>query len=221
MTTSELLAFCTVYTLALMTPGPAVAAVVARSIARGVRSATVFIVGLLVGEFVWFALAAAGLGALVRAAETAFLVIKYAGASYLVYMAYRLWVSEPAAVPAALDGEPDVGSQGGEAVGVGALRDEGPARPFLGGLALALGNPKPMVFFLALLPTFVNIDALGAAGLSQLAAVIVIVLPGVLGAYAVAADRARRVFRSPRALKAMNRGAGVVMAVAALAVVTR
>lgn len=92
---------------------------------------------------------------------------------------------------------------------------------FLGSLALTLGNPKTMLFFLALLPTVVHLETLNAAGFLEIVGVIAIVLPIVLGGYAALAAKARPLFKNPRAMKAINRGTGAVIAGAAVAVATR
>jgi threonine/homoserine/homoserine lactone efflux protein len=86
-----LLSFCVAYVLAVASPGPGVAAVLARSLGHGMRGAPAFIAGFLIGDLVWFALAAAGLAALAQVAQTAFLVVRCAGVLYLLYLAYRLW----------------------------------------------------------------------------------------------------------------------------------
>jgi threonine/homoserine/homoserine lactone efflux protein len=78
-----------------------------------------------------------------------------------------------------------------------------------------------IVFFLALLPTVVSLDALTLFGFAELAALITVIASTVLAVYAVAAARARRVFTSPRAIRLMNRGSGVAVASAAAAVATR
>ena len=93
-----------------------------------------------------------------------------------------------------------------------------PVRLFLGSLTLTLGNPKTMVFFLALLPTVVQLETLSATDFLEIAAVISVVLPAVLGAYVLAAVRARRLLQNPRALRIVNRGGALVMAGAAIAV---
>ena len=93
-----------------------------------------------------------------------------------------------------------------------------PFRLFLASLSLTLGNPKTMVFFLALLPTVVRLEDLTLAGFLEIAALSALILPLVLGAYVVAAVRARRLLQSPRAVRLVNRGGATVMAGAAVAV---
>lgn len=200
-----LLVFSAVYSLAVASPGPGVAAVIARSLAKGTRGAPAFIAGFLVGDLIWFAFAATGLAALAQSAHAVFVVVKYAGAAYLLYLAYKLWTA-PAV--AAIDA-PDL---------------EGAQKPFqlfLGSLALTLANPKTMVFFLALLPTVVSLEQLTLLGFLEMTVAISILLPLTLGAYVLLAARARRVFKSATAVRRINRGTGAAMACAAVAVATR
>lgn len=196
--------FSAVYFLAVASPGPGVAAIVARALARGTQGAPAFIAGFLAGDLVWFTFAATGLAALAQAAYGVFVAVKYAGAAYLLYLAYRLWTSPPKIVEESTLEQANKASQ-----------------LFLGGLALTLANPKTMIFFLALLPTVVKLETLNVVGFLEIVATICMVLPLVLGVYVVAAARARRLFKSPRAVRNLNRGTGVAMAGAAVAVATR
>src|SRR5215469_813036 len=196
--------FSVVYTLAVASPGPGVAAIVARVLARGTRGAPAFIAGYLIGDFIWFTLAATGLAMLAKTAYTVFVVVKFAGAAYLLYLAYRLWTA-----PAKSLAAEDTG------------RSERPLQLFLGSLALTLGNPKTMVFFLAVLPTVVELNRLSAVGFLAMTLVIAVVLPVVLGAYTVFAARARSRLSRPGTVRWVQRGTGAVMAGAAVAVATR
>lgn len=196
--------FSAVYFLAVASPGPGVAAIVARALARGTQGAPAFIAGFLVGDLVWFTFAATGLAALAQTAYAVFVAVKYAGVAYLLYLAYKLWTSPPKVV------EESTVEQGNK-----------PSQLFLGSLALTLANPKTMIFFLALLPTVVKLETLSVVGFLEIVGMICVVLPLVLGAYVLAAARARRFFRSPRAIRNLNRGTGVAMAGAAVAVATR
>jgi threonine/homoserine/homoserine lactone efflux protein len=91
----------------------------------------------------------------------------------------------------------------------------------MGSLALTLGNPKTMVFFLAVLPTVVELKHLTVGGFFEIALVSCCVLPTVLGAYAFFAGRARKHLSRPKSVRWVQRGTGVVMAGAAVAVATR
>lgn len=196
--------FSLVYMLAVAVPGPGVAAVVARSLSHGTKGAPAFIAGFLVGDLVWFILAATGLSALAQSAYAVFVVVKWVGVAYLLYLAYRLWTTPVSEVQ---EEKVEAASR--------------PLQLLLGSMALTLGNPKTMIFFLALLPTVVELETLSVAGFFEIAVAMAISLPLVLGSYAVAAARARRLFRSRRALRNIHRGTGVAMAGAAVMVASR
>jgi threonine/homoserine/homoserine lactone efflux protein len=203
MTLAGLLTFGAVYGAAVASPGPGVTAVVARVLARGLRGAPAFIAGFLVGDLVWFALAATTLHALVQTFAILFVVIRYVGAAYLLYLAWKLWTAPAAA---------------GEAI---EARADRPLRLFLGGLSLTLGNPKVIFFFLALLPIVVDLGTLSVPGALEIAVAITAILSTVLGGYAVLAAFGRRFITSPRAVRIVNRGSGAMMAGAAVTIATR
>jgi threonine/homoserine/homoserine lactone efflux protein len=206
MTLYGLAVFALVYGLAVASPGPGVAAIVARSLARGTQGAPAFIAGFLIGDMMWFTLAATGLAALAQTAYTVFLAVKYAGVAYLLYLSYRMWRSAATPVETGT-GEVDASQK--------------PTRLFLGSLALTLGNPKTMVFFLALLPTVVQLETLTVAGFFEIAVVICVVLPAVLGSYVYAAARARRLLKSPQAIRIVNRSSATAMAGAAVVIAAK
>ncbi|HTO83232.1 MAG TPA: LysE family translocator [Methylomirabilota bacterium] len=204
MTLTGLLLFSAAYATAVFSPGPGVAALVARVLARGLRGAPAFIAGFLIGDLVWFTVAATGLALLAQTFAMVFLVVKYAGAAYLLYLAWRLWTAPAAA---------------GEIAA--AAPSERPFRLFLGSLSLTLGNPKPIIFFLAILPTVVDLTRIDRGGFAEIAALMAVILTVILGGYALAAAYARRLFTSARAIRAVNRGTGAVMAGAAIAIAAR
>ena len=202
MSAYGLLIFALIYALAVATPGPGVAAIIARALGRGLAGAPAFIAGFVAGDLIWLTLAVLGLAVLAHQAQTLFLAVRFAGAAYLLYLAWRLWRA-PASFTAATSARRESGLQ-----------------LFLGSLALTLGNPKTMVFFLAVLPTVVDLGHLRVGGYLQIVAVILVVLPAVLGTYTVFAARARARLSHPRTVRWLQRGTGAVLAGAALAVAT-
>lgn len=203
MDRASLLLFAAAYLAVLILPGPGVTALVARVLARGPQGAPAFIAGFAAGALLRFTIAATGLAAIAATFAPLFVAIRIAGAAYLLFLAWKLWTA-PARPATTADAAPD-----------------GSGRLFLTGLAINLGNPKAIAFFLALLPTVVDLSALTPAGFAELALLVTVIVAGVLGAYAAAAARARRLFASPRALRFMNRGGAVAMAGAAAAMLVR
>lgn len=199
----SLLAFAAIFAIAAASPGPAVAALVARVLGKGAGGAVFFCAGLMLGDLLWLTCAAFGIAMLAATFQPVFLAVKYAGVAYLLFVAWKLWHAPAEAVA---DARP--------------IRGDG-VRLAAAGLSIALGNPKTMLFYVALLPTLVDLSSLTALSFAELAGVITIVYGGVLAAYVLLAVRARRFFRSPRAMKLVNRTSGTIMAGAAVAVATR
>lgn len=204
MSLASLLVFAAAYLAVVILPGPGVTALVARVLARGTKGAPAFVAGCIAGSLVWFTVAATGLAAIAATFADVFVAIRYAGAAYLLWLAWKLWTAPIRPMAAAIDASP-----------------EGRGRLFLAGVAINLGNPKAIVFFLALVPTVVNLEALTPLGFVELVGIVAAVGATVLTAYTVAAARARRLFTSPRALRLVNRGSSVAMAGAAAAVAAR
>lgn len=202
MTLSGYSLFCVIFLLAVATPGPAVAAILARSVSTGMQGAAVFVAGILLGDLTWFSCASFGLAALATRARLAIEVLRYAGALYLLVLALLLWARSPQTLTL-------------EAT----QRVERPWRTFIGSLSLSLGNPKAMLFYLALMPTVVRLDTLTASNYVLMALAVCVILPAVLLTYALAASRARLLFASSRSLRWLNRGASAGMLAAATAIV--
>jgi threonine/homoserine/homoserine lactone efflux protein len=201
---SGLLVFTGALLVAAVSPGPGVAALVARVLGRGPEGAVAFAVGMGLGDIVWLGAAVLGLSVLAETFHEVFVVIKFVGAAYLLYLAWRLWTA-PVEAPDARIVPPA----------------EKPVRLFFAGLTLMLSNPKVMAFYLALLPSLLDLLKVDALAFAELAAVVGFVLTLVYGGYIVLALRARRFMVSARRMKLVNRGSGVLLAGAAVAVATR
>ena len=103
MTLGSLILFAAVYFAAVATPGPGLAALVARVIAYGLVGVAPFIAGYVVGDIIWLVVAGTSLAALAKSFAGAFTAIKYAGAAYLLYLAWRTATAprDPGRSPAA------------------------------------------------------------------------------------------------------------------------
>jgi threonine/homoserine/homoserine lactone efflux protein len=202
VTLTSMALFAAVYFAAVATPGPGVAALVARVLGHGLRGLAPFIAGYAAGDLIWLVVAGTGLSVLASAFAGLFVALKYAGAAYLLYVAWRMATARVAVgetAPAASRGW----------------------RAFLGSLSLTLGNPKVMIFFLSIMPLVVDVRALTPLAIAELAALCAVVMSCTLAAYALAANRARVLFRSARAMRIARRAAGSALAGVAVAVATR
>ena len=168
--------------LLLITPGPAVLYIVARSVDQGARAGLVSAAGVHAGTLVHVAAAAAGVSVILAASATLFSLVKYLGAAYLIYLGIRRLLDRSAV------------SAPGETPAI-PMR-----RAFVDGAVVNVLNPKTALFFLAFLPQFVD-PARGAGGPQVLALGLVFVMLGLLtdGLYAVGAGSVRQWVRaSPR-----------------------
>ena len=185
------LIYCTLYAICVAVPGPGVVAIVARALGSGFRGTVPAVLGMLVGDLVWMTLSAFGLAAIAATMGSWFLIIKYAGALYLIYMGYKYWRAEvgdmPELVPAST------------------------RQSFFSQLSITLGNPKAMAFFLAILPTVVDLNRLNAFGYGQLVLATVVLIPAIMLSYAAAASQVRVFLTSKKARKGINKTAAVVM----------
>jgi len=124
--------------LLLITPGPAVLFIIARSMEQGRTAGFVSVLGIHLGTIVHILAAAFGLSALVLSSATAFAVVKYVGAAYLIWIGLRTILA-------------------GDLTGPSARFRSQPLRlVFRDGFVVNLFNPKTAIFFLAFLPQFID-----------------------------------------------------------------
>lgn len=191
-----LLAFTVAYAIAVLVPGPGVAAVVARALGGGFRGAFPMVLGILAGDLVYFVFAVFGLAAVATYFGPLFTIIRWVGAAYLLFIAYKFWTARP----------------GSEQM---KPRNEDGWKTFLAGFSLTMGNPKTIVFYLAILPTVIPLDQMTLVAFAELTFIVVVVLLIIGCGYAWLASAARELFRSERALGRLNKTAGFMMAAAA------
>ena len=192
---ASLTLFSSALLLASGTPGPGIATLVARVLGTGIGGAAPIALGLALGDVIWLSTGVWGLAALAKTFHGVFLVVKWAGIVYLVYLAWRMWSAPIARRDVAAD----------------TRADSAPAL-FLMGLSVCLGNPKVMAFYWALLPTLLDVAAITVTGWLQLVAATLGCLTITFGGYILAADRARAMFKHGDAIRVVNRVAAVAIA---------
>lgn len=193
MTLTPFIAYALALAVAAAIPGPGVAALVGRSLTGDLRASFGFLGGVVLGDITYLTVAVLGLAVLVEVFAGALLAVKIAGGLYLLYLAYQFWTAEAEALEA-----PKKRARSG-------------LKALASGYAVTLGNPKTIVFYMALLPTVLDLEAVGVAEWSVLALVTAAVLIAVMTPYALVAAKARAVLTRPRALRRLNRGAAVLI----------
>ncbi len=204
MNLADLATFAGALAIAAAVPGPGIAALIAQTLAAGPKRTLPMIGGLIVGDIVYISAAIGGLAALAAAFGEVFVIIRWLGAAYLVYLAIRLWRRMPETDPVAPEG-----------------RRAAPLRTFLAGLSITLGNPKVIVFYLALVPALIDLRSVGMAEYLAMIAIVFADLTIVMGLYLLLAGRARAFLTRPGRRTLLNRVAGTAMAGAAVAIVAR
>jgi threonine/homoserine/homoserine lactone efflux protein len=203
MDLTSLLIFAGALLVAAGSPGPSIAALVARVITKGFRDVFPFLLAMWIGEGIWLSLAVFGLAFVAQTFHLAFVVVKWLGVAYLLYLAWKMWFA-----PVRLrDGEMP--------------REDSPLKLFGAGMAVTLGNPKIMMFYMALLPTIIDLTAVTVVGWLELTLTMAIVLIVIDLAWVVAAAQARKALKSERAVRAANRVSAGLMAGAAAAIAAR
>ncbi|WP_347266169.1 LysE family translocator [Paracoccus sp. (in: a-proteobacteria)] len=129
MSPEQVIALVSALSLAILTPGPAIIATIQTALAHGRDRALPYAMGLAVAASLWCVFALMGLAMLFKLMPGLFVALKIFGGCYLLWFAHGLWRASTRPLPAAAEG----------------------ARRFSGGMALNLSNPKPALFYAALI----------------------------------------------------------------------
>lgn len=163
LTLAGFIAYTGALALAAAIPGPGITALAARALGSGFRSSLFMCLGLVLGDLTYLTAVVLGLALVAQTFGTVFLVIKWLGIAYLAWLAWTFWTS------------------GISAEQVDARKEKGGlVSSFLAGLTVTLGNPKTMVFYLAITPTIIELNSITLADYGVLAGITIVVLLIVL-----------------------------------------
>jgi threonine/homoserine/homoserine lactone efflux protein len=184
-----------------LSPGPAVMLVIAYGLTQGARRSVPATLGILSANAVYFAISATSLGALLVSSRTFFFAVKWLGAAYLLYLGSRALFGRPSPITASNR----------------TARGSSWRSVYASGLTLQLANPKTLIFFVAILPQFVDPRLPIGAQMAWLAAGSVVPEFFILAGYGFLASRAAHIATDPRYARWTDRIAGaLVLAAAAL-----
>ena len=192
--------------LASIVPGPSMLLALTHGIKYGARRTIVAAMGNVSASLMQASISMAGLGAVLMASETLFMVIKWLGAVYLVIIGINTLRS----TGVSLSGKDDKSGN----------RPVSQAKMFSQAFVVAAGNPKAIVFFTALFPQFINPEVSHGSQFFILMITLGGIAFGCFMAYALGGEKVVSVFIKDKARKWMNRiigttfiGAGVGIAV--------
>lgn len=186
-----------------ITPGPGVFAILARAMTKGAASCFSLALGMTVSDIVYLVLACLGLAVLAENYATLFTLIRWAGAAYLMYLGYKMWTA-----PIQTEEEPGVDKKRG-------------LGGFVQGFLISASNPKVILFYIAFLPTFMDLTALTHQDIALAAVLTLFALMIGLMMLAQMAAYARKALKSERSVKTLNRSAGSIMMGAGVYLVSR
>ena len=193
MSLLNIFAFSLAMFLLAITPGPGVFATISRALSSGFLNASFVVIGIVIGDIIFLLLAIFGLSAIASILGDFFILVKFLGGSYLLFLGYKILTSK----------EQETNLKG--------IYELSWKKNFLTGLIITLSNPKVILFYLGFLPTFINLQTLTAIDIFIISTVVTIVLGGVMLAYAYSASSAKNLFKSKSSKRKMNIAAGSVM----------
>jgi homoserine/homoserine lactone efflux protein len=176
-----------------LTPGPAVLLVVAYALTRGAAASVWATLGIVSANILYFALSATGLGAVLLASYELFSLVRWLGAAYLIWLGVRMIIGRSTVRPPAT-------------IGTGPAR-----RTFVNGFLLQAANPKALLFFVALLPQFIDPGGRVASQVAVLGITSVVIELVVLVAYGLAAGRFHALAGRPRVARLAGAVGGTML----------
>lgn len=198
MTLELWLAFVLAATGLILVPGPTVLLVMGYGFSSGARAAFLSQIGVALGDMAAITLSFLGVGALLALSAELFLLLKWAGALYLLYLGIKLWRAPVAPI------------------GNG-LAADGNARDKIGkAFLVTLLNPKGILFFTAFMPQFMVAGEPALRQMLLLGLTFVVLAQTILAGFVLASLRTRRFAATPAALKLFNRIGGSVLVGAGL-----
>jgi len=193
---SNLLAFAVAAAVLIAVPGPSVLFVIGRSLALGRRGGLLSVLGNALGMVPQIAAVALGVGVALAQSVLLFSIVKFAGAAYLVFLGIQA-----------------IRHRGRSTTAAGPSRSASAFRVLRQGVIVGATNPKSLVFFVAVLPQFVEYSAGGIPlQLAVLGAVFLLIALVSDSVWALAAGTARQWFaRSPKRISTLSTTGGAMM----------
>jgi len=195
MSAENAISFLFIIFLFAITPGPGVFALLARSLASGAKPCISMALGMAISDVIYLILACFGLAVIAEQWAGLFMGIRFVGAFYLLYLGWKMWTASPEA------------SLKKSVSSVTLSVSKGLMQGFL----ISASNPKVIFFYIAFLPSIMDLSSLTSADIALASCITLVGLMMGLMLVAICASSARRFFTSPKAVKSLNRTSGGIM----------
>jgi len=190
--TAAIALFVSMIVLALI-PGPGVIAVIARSTTVGLKHGVTTSLGIITGDFIFITFALLGLSTLATLLGELFILIKFIGAAYLIWLGFSLMFSKKKSAISTKTAAPKHSAS------------------FVVGLITTLANPKAILFYLSFFPAFIDLAALSAIDILFVYLIAALAIGGVMFAYAVIAFKAKAKVANSRQSQLLRIGSGSLL----------
>lgn len=187
-----------------ITPGPGTFALLARALNTGAKSCFSMSFGMAISDIIYLILATYGLSAVAENYGGLFTAIRFIGAAYLLYLGWKMWTAD-----VSTDFEKTKSKSSNWISG------------FIQGFLISASNPKVILFYIAFLPTFIDLTTLTQQDIVLISFITLFALISGLMLISIAASSVRQYLKSPKAVKRLNRTAGGIMIGAGLFLVYR
>lgn len=184
-------------------PGPGIMIVVSRTLSQGFTAGVVTSMGIVAGDFVFIVLVVYGLSAMSEFLGGLFLVVKYAGATYLIWLGLKVLLTSNSTDSSTVKNNPKH------------------ATNFIAGLLTTLSNPKAILFYVSFFPAFLDLSTVTIMNFGAIFLVTFIAIGGVMVLYAFLTWKTGRALKASSASKYVKYGAGATLIGSGLYVATR
>ncbi len=196
MTLESAITFFIVIFIFSITPGPGIFALLARALTSGAWACTSLALGMTISDVIYLILACFGLAVIAEQWSWLFTIIRFGGAGYLLYLGWKMWTT------------PVQGEASNER-----LNDDGytMSKGLLQGFLISASNPKVIIFYIAFLPTIMDVTVLSHTDIILASGLTIVSLMSGLMLVVICASSARKFFTSSKGAKRLNRTAGGIM----------
>ncbi len=195
MSPENAISFLFIIFIFAITPGPGVFALLARSLSSGARPCVSMALGMAISDVIYLILAYLGLAVIAEQWAGLFMILRLAGSCYLLYLGWKIWNAETvASLQSSVDTVPFTAVKG-----------------LIQGFLISASNPKVIFFYIAFLPTILDLNSLTRSDIVLASFLTLLGLMLGLMLVAVCAASARSFFTSHKAVKSLNRISGGIM----------